>query len=93
MKIFQIIKQNTDGTIVIEFPLYHNKTIDHPRDSTGTLLSGLNLIQYINVIISAEQSIQPPLETPDYESSLAFQTQFELTEAPGDILFPGGIPV
>ena len=93
MKLFQVIKQNPNGTIVIEFPIYRNKTIPHPIDNNGNLLAGGDLIQHINMSVHAEQSLEPPLDTPDYGSSAAFQEQFGLIDNSGNTVLSGGIPV
>lgn len=47
-KAFQILKDNGDGTIDIEVPVYKKFTVPHPTDINGQKLSGTALVFMLN---------------------------------------------
>lgn len=51
-KSYQLIRRNTNGSIIIEYPVYHNMSINIPVGADGLPLSGLNLHKYISAVVS-----------------------------------------
>lgn len=67
-KSFQIIKDNGNGSIDIEYPLYKKETITIPIGNDGNALTGADLIEVINNYVNSLQNINYSVD----ESSSAF---------------------
>lgn len=73
---FQVLKDNADGTIDIEVPVYKKETITIPNGKSGNPLTGANLAYYLNQFV---YSIQTEKSNIDY-SAIDFTNKVGFTD-------------
>jgi hypothetical protein len=62
---YQPISRNTDGSIVVEYPMFQTTTIIIPVGPTGLSLTGLELHHYISSVLSGLTSAEVRDLVPD----------------------------
>jgi hypothetical protein len=86
-KGFQVLKDNGDGTIDVEAPVYTKYTVPHPTDAEGKPLSGKALVLAVQLWL---QQNAPSVPFMVDDSAAAFVFKYELDKPLfGDALYAG----
>lgn len=64
---FKVLRDNKDGTLLIEYPIYHTGTISIPNGISGNALAGADLAYYINRQVDLLQTVDEPLDASGFQ--------------------------
>lgn len=88
--LFQVIRQNDDGSIVIEYPVYTTETVAIPTDANGAPLTGANLGFVLNTLVNSRQTSKEPVSQSgaDFCAAAGFTSETYASEDPDATVIP-----